>query len=268
MIEVSSAAKPPPPDYGLDAPGAVRNCLVAGVLGLGLWVAIKAGLWSGRIPLYLGPSHITIQVAAVARSVWLTAVIVGPYMVWTGKIGKLRGRERLLDHVSWVGTEQVLDLGCGRGLMLVGAAQRAVNGRAIGIDIWDGADLTGNRPEAALENARREGVADRVRVETADMRALPFADASFDVVVSSAAIHFLSDRGSRATVISEIVRVLSPGGTVVIDDIRHIGEYEREMRLRGVTDTQRSGSSLIRWALTAMTMGVMRPGVLIARKSV
>ena len=43
-----------------------------------------------------------------------------------------------------------------------------------------------------LRNAAIEGVQDRVDVETADMRALPFADATFDVVVSSLAIHNIS----------------------------------------------------------------------------
>ena len=256
------------PDYGLDAPRSVRNTAIAGVLGLGLWVAIKTGLWAGRIPLSWGSHRAVLEVAPVARSVWLTCVLVGPYLVWTGKVGKLRARERLLDHVRWIGTERVLDVGCGRGLMLVGAARRAVRGRVIGIDVWHPADLTGNRPDATLENARREGVADRVSVETADMRALPFANASFDVVVSSAAIHNLPDHAARATAIGEIVRVLVPGGTAVIEDIRHVGAYEQEMRNRGVADIRRSGSALLRWILTAMTMGMLRPGVLVARKSV
>jgi len=38
-------------------------------------------------------------------------------------VGKVRERERLLDTLTWRGDEQVLDLGCGRGLMLIGAAR-------------------------------------------------------------------------------------------------------------------------------------------------
>jgi hypothetical protein len=59
-------------------------------------------------------------------------------------------------------------------------------GEATGVDIWQAEDLSGNRPEATLENARREGVEDRVRIHTADMRKLPFPDGTFDVVVSRA----------------------------------------------------------------------------------
>ena len=119
----------------------------------------------------------------------------------------------------------MLDVGCGRGLLLVGAARRLSTGTATGVDIWQAEDLSGNRPSAALENARREGVADRVEVQTADMRKIPFPEATFDVVVSSAAIHNLYSPADREKAIREIVRVLKPGGRALIDDIRHGREY-------------------------------------------
>jgi cyclopropane fatty-acyl-phospholipid synthase-like methyltransferase len=105
------------------------------------------------------------------------------------KIGKIKERERLLDLVTWEGTETVLDLGCGRGLLLVAAARRLSTGKATGLDLWQAEDLTGNQPDATMANARREGVSDRVEVTSGDMRAMPFADRSFDVVVSNVAIH-------------------------------------------------------------------------------
>src|SRR5204863_957440 len=116
-----------------------------------------------------------------------TFTVTGLWMVYTSKIGKVRARERLLDRLTWTGGERVLDVGCGRGLMLIGAAKRLTAGKATGIDIWQAEDLSGNRPEATLLNAEREGVADRVEVETADMRDLPFPDGSFDVAVSCSA---------------------------------------------------------------------------------
>jgi cyclopropane fatty-acyl-phospholipid synthase-like methyltransferase len=54
----------------------------------------------------------------------------------------------LLDRIEWTGQEEVLDVGCGRGLMLIGAAKRLTTGKATGIDIWQAEDLSGNRPEA------------------------------------------------------------------------------------------------------------------------
>jgi len=49
-----------------------------------------------------------------------------------------------------------------------------------GVDIWSTADQSGNAKEVTLRNPRLEGVSDRVHIATADMRALPFADATFD----------------------------------------------------------------------------------------
>src|SRR5262245_30089709 len=110
---------------------------------------------------------------------------MGSYMIYSSKISKLHEREWLLDLIPWRGDETVLDVGCGLGLMLLGAAKRLTTGTASGIDIWRTEDLSGNHPDATLENARREGVADRVTVSTADMRQIPFPDGHFDVIVSN-----------------------------------------------------------------------------------
>ena len=69
--------------------------------------------------------------------------------------------------------------------MLIGAAKRLNSGKATGVDIWRGEHISGNRPEATWQNARAEGVAGRIKLKDGDARALPFGDATFDVVVSS-----------------------------------------------------------------------------------
>src|SRR5262245_43938231 len=164
------------PDYGIDAPGVVRNLLLIGIGGLSAWALITLGLWSGRIRV----SSVTFSFIGIGQS-GIFFILTGLWMIWESKIGTLRHRERLLDHVPWTGGEQGLDVGGGRGLMLVGAAKRLTTGRVTGIDIWQTEDLSGNTAEAPLENARREGVAERVEVRTADMRQMSFAgDAAFD----------------------------------------------------------------------------------------
>ena len=178
----------PRPDYGLDAPGVVRNLALVALSGAAIFASIVAGLWPGKVPLGRG---VVLEVGSMALSVGLACAGMALYMAWSSRFGKVAERERLLDRLALKGTERVLDLGCGRGLMLIGAARRLTTGSATGVDIWQAADLSGNRPEATLENARREGVEARVQVQTADMRALPFANASFDVVVSKAALHNL-----------------------------------------------------------------------------
>ena len=186
-------------------------------------------------------------------------------MIWESLVGKIRGREKLLDRISWKGNEDVLDVGCGRGLMLVGAAKRLTSGLATGIDIWQSEDLTGNRPEAALENGRREGVEDRIQVKTADMRKMPFSNDAFDVVLSSVAIHNIYSAEGRAEAISEIARVMKPGGQALIDDIRHGREYAAAFR-KSSCDVSSTGSQVASLFLAAVTFGSLRPATLLVRK--
>ena len=84
-------------------------------------------------------------------------------MVWSSRVAKLRLRDQLLDSLALRGDERVLDVGCGRGLLAIGAAKRLKNGKVIGIDVFNPFDLSGNSPEAAKANAKIEGVADKAK---------------------------------------------------------------------------------------------------------
>jgi SAM-dependent methyltransferase len=121
----------------------------------------------------------------------------------------------------------------------------------------------GHRPDLRRIDQPAFGVE---QVETADMRKIPFADATFDVVVSCAAIHNLYSAGDRAQAIVEIARVLKPGGQAIIADIRHHREYARTFLEHGCPVVRRVGSrtGLVLWTL--VTMGSVRPETLIARK--
>jgi len=131
--------------------------------------------------------------------------------------GKLRIWERELDRAGLKGDEQLLDLGCGRGVVLIEAARRLPAGRAVGADLWS-RDQSGNSLEATLANAAAAGVADRVEVHTADMTALPFLDSSFDIVTSAMAIHNIPSTEGRYRAVDEAIRVLRPGGQLLIAD--------------------------------------------------
>src|SRR5262245_21792092 len=117
--------KPARPDYGLDAPGLVRMFFAGGVLllvGGAALVALSTG-WLTAI-------------GSVAFTAGVVFKIEGLLMVWSSRCGKLRARDRLLDSLGLTGQETVLDVGCGRGLLLIGAAKRLPRGRAIGLDRW------------------------------------------------------------------------------------------------------------------------------------
>jgi ubiquinone/menaquinone biosynthesis C-methylase UbiE len=157
--------------------------------------------------------------------------------------GTLRGKFRLwaelLASLNLRGEERILDLGCGRGAVLLMAAQHLTTGRAVGVDLWRTIDQSGNSAEATRRNAVAEGVADRVELHTGDMRALPFADDSFDLVLSSLAVHNISGRAGREKAISEAVRVLRPGGRLMIVDVRATRQYQAQLAKSGMNDVAR-----------------------------
>jgi SAM-dependent methyltransferase len=256
------------PDYGLDAPKVVRNLFIVGAVGLLLWGSTALGFWSGEA--VVGPiAGLDFQFPLGLMGFWFGFGCggMGLWMVWSSKVGKIENRDRLLGYIDWAGDEQVLDVGCGRGLMLIGAAKRLTTGKAIGIDKWQEEDLANNRPEGTLDNARLENVADRVEVKTADMRTLPFEDSTFDVVVSCSAIHNIYSKPERGKAISEIARVLRPGGQALIDDIRHLREYAAAFSQSGCNDQRRIGSRVLMILLAIVTMGSLRPATLLVRKS-
>jgi SAM-dependent methyltransferase len=237
------------PDYGLDAPPVVRNLLViAGVcVFLAVTVLIRGVPHPAGVPVF--------ETAAITG---LNCTLIAAWMVYYSKVGKIRSRERIFDVVPWRGDETVLDVGCGRGLLLVAAARRLKTGRAVGVDLWQAADLSGNRSEATLENARREGVVDRVEVKDGDARQLPFADNSFDVVVSNMALHNIPDAEGRRQAAREIARVLRPGGHVAINDIKFTADYARELTAAGMA-AKRSPSGWVTWIAILATWGGVRP---------
>jgi arsenite methyltransferase len=212
-------------NYGIDAPTVVRNMLVAAAVLFAVaavFAPIRWLIWPGL-------------------SVLATALI----MIFGSKVWKLRMRDRLLDGLQLKGDEQVLDVGCGRGLMLIGAAKRLTSGTSTGIDLWRTVDQSGNSPEVTITNARAEGVENRIKIETGDMTKMPFADSSFDLILSSWAIHNIPNKEGRHKAIEEIVRVLRPGGRIAIIDIDAAAEYVETLRDKGMLDVMKSPPSFL-----------------------
>jgi len=115
------------------------------------------------------------------------------------------------------------------------------------VDLWRKGDQSGNAEAATRRNAAAEGVADRVDVQTADMTSLPFDAASFDVVVSNLAVHNVKTRAGRTKAIDEAVRVLRPGGRLLIADLRATKEYQNHLAALGIRDVTRSNLGWRMW---------------------
>lgn len=222
------------PDYGIDAPGVIRNLLV---IGLAL---LPFGWFLPQVRI--GPVTFIIRPAA-----WWTGaalIVEGILMVLYSKWGKFRHRDRMLKMVDWKGDENVLDVGTGRGLLMIGAAKRLSTGKAVGIDIWSTKDLSGNAMEETIRNAELEGVRERTEVQNGDATAMRFADNSFDVVLSNVCIHNIPTRKARAQACSEIVRVLKPGGKALVSDFIHTADYVKAFRAAGAV-ASRTGFSFL-----------------------
>lgn len=233
-----SASSPSRADYGIDAPGVVRN----------FFLIAAAALLAG-FALY---SVLEVHQYQLARSLRRTGIITafwcggtGLVMLWGSRVGKLRLRDKLLDRFGLRGDERVLDVGCGRGLMLIGVAKRLRAGRVVGLDLWQTRDQSGNALDTTLDNVRAEGVADRVQIQTGDMQEMPFPDATFDAVVSSWAIHNVPTAEGRRKAITEIVRVLKPGGRVLLVDIQQSAAYVETLRALGMEDVRREGPNFL-----------------------
>jgi arsenite methyltransferase len=157
--------------------------------------------------------------------------------VHTTRSGKFAVWTELLDRLALKEDERLLDIGCGRGAVVLIVAKRLPRGEATGIDHWSTSDQSGNAEQVTGRNATLEGVVERVVLRTADMRQLPFDDCVFDVVVSSLAIHNVPSAPERARALAEAARVLKTGGRLLIADIRHTAVYARELEACGLTIT-------------------------------
>src|SRR5277367_66006 len=154
------------------------------------------------------------------------------------KVGKFRHRDFMLGLHTWRGDEQVLDVGCGRGLLLAGAAKRIAalsgTGHATGIDVWSNVDMGGNSAAATQRNLNLEGISDYCTLLSQPAQQMSFPDASFDLVVSNLCIHNIYDQPTRRQALQQIVRVLKPGGVALISDYERTGEYADEFRNSGL----------------------------------
>jgi arsenite methyltransferase len=122
--------------------------------------------------------------------------------LWSAMFGLL-----LLEHVPLSGIHTVLDAGCGTGFPLIELAERlGPLAEVHGIDPWAGA-----LKRAAAKIAVR--CTPNVKLHEGSAAKLPFADDTFDLIVSNCGLNNFDD---RETVIRECARVAKPGATIAL----------------------------------------------------
>jgi len=149
------------------------------------------------VPVSAAPDYVAIK--SRQQATWASGDfgIIGTTLQIVG--------ESLCEAVDLRAGERVLDVAAGNGNATLAAARR-----------FAGVTSTDYVP-ALLERGRARAAADGfdVTFEVADAEALPYADASYDVVLSTFDVMFAPDQ-SRAS--RELLRVARPGGRIVIVD--------------------------------------------------
>lgn len=220
--------------YGIDAPPVIRNLLL-GSLACFLIIYGSSHFIPAPWPNWL---------VTIINIAWVSAIayiITALLMLLSSLVGKQLQADKLLNRLSWRGDEQVLDAGCGRGLLLIKAAQRLPHGRAYGVDIWRLEDLSSNAAQKVIVNAIKARVTDRIELHDNDIRQLPFEHNTFDYIVSSMVIHNITGADQRKKALTELVRVLKPGGTILIQDFQFTQEYADYLQEIGLKNVQKSG---------------------------
>ena len=224
------------PDYGIDAPAVMRNFFLGGA------VCLLLAILAPRF-IHLGPISLASQ-----SFYWPAGFLIAQGLLFLlyVKIGKFRHRDFMLGLHTWRGDENVLDVGCGRGLLLAGAAKRIAAlsgaGHATGIDVWSNVDMGGNSAAATQHNLDLEAVSSLCTLVSQPAQDMPFPDAAFDVIVSNLCLHNIYDAPTRRQALRQVVRVLRPGGIALISDYKRTGEYADEFRKAGLIVEEKRGS--------------------------
>jgi arsenite methyltransferase len=217
-----------------------KHIIMVGIIGI-IAAIIAWNIFSGALQTIV----VTILTVIGSHSIAVVAIVS---LLLLRKISKGRNkvRQMVIDTVQWRGDERVLDVACGSGMLLNGCAKKLTTGKAIGIDIWKATSGSGDY-DMLQKNIKAEGVQDRVEFKSMDARKLQFEDNSFDVVVSSWALHHIgSDTTELGQAILEMIRVLKPDGTLTLVDVVPLMETaEAVMNNHGMVDIRREDAGSI-----------------------
>lgn len=169
--------------------------------------------------LFVRPLPRLLAWGAAAIPIGIGLFLTYLYVAFSERGGRVQRRlwEIVLRQLPWDGCGSALDIGTGQGALAIGVARRFPEARVTGVDLW-AADWAYSQP-ACARNAAALGVDDRVNFQRASAASLPFADDSFDAVVSHFVFHEVRDGSGAMGAMHEAIRVLKPGGAFCFQDM-------------------------------------------------
>jgi ubiquinone/menaquinone biosynthesis C-methylase UbiE len=149
-----------------------------------------------------------------ARTIARYSRIARVYELWA-RLTESRARRRALELATMRDREAVLEVATGTGAQLIALTRRNRSGRTVGVELADGMLRETRR------RLTRAGL-DDVELYQADARALPFPDASFDLLINGYMLDLLPT-AEIPVALREFQRVLRPGGRLVLSNMT-VGE--------------------------------------------
>ncbi|KAK1749745.1 hypothetical protein QBC47DRAFT_426561 [Echria macrotheca] len=186
-----------------------------------------------------------LAASSITAPLYLYASLRGKFQIWDDILSQLSDTDF---------SSPSLDVGCGRGLVLLKIAQRkkAIAARvgaanvqpAYGIDIFASADQTGNHPVATYKNAAAMGVLDLTVLHSASFaETFPFADGVFSIVTASLSLHNVRE-ADQGVAVREMARVCSPCGIILVVDLFGVNGHAHILKELGWQDVSVKGAGL------------------------
>ncbi len=188
----------------------------------GSWIPAKFIQMPGILSLVFAGLALLVPVLGVIAALFFVSFLYFAYARhrFSPRGGDIQSKVLglVLDHMKdWDGRGKVLDIGCGSGPLAIQIAKRYPQAEVFGIDNWGAA---WEYSKAICDrNAAIEGVAERIRFESAGAASLPFDDESFDLVVSNLVFHEVRGVRDKRQLIREALRVVKKGRWFVLQDL-------------------------------------------------
>lgn len=170
--------------YGIDAPDYLISYSILSIIGIGMGLGFQFGVSK----IWISSMGISI-IISVSYCFGITFGVTVIMMLMSTLFFKYLTRRKLFMMLNLYGNENIIDIGCGRGFLIIELAKKLTTGKCYGIDIFDSWGQSSNSIENTKHNANLANVTDKVEIEYGNVCEIPYPDNIFDIAVSSFVLH-------------------------------------------------------------------------------